>query len=53
MNNVTINKLLVVLALVALVVAWIITVGWVDAAGNARDGWLTGGLALFVASFIP
>lgn len=46
------NRILMVAALICLVVAWIITVGWVSAAGDARDGWLVGGLALFVAAHL-
>lgn len=49
----TLNRALLIAAVVCLVVAWIITVGWVDAEGSARDGWLVGGLALFAGSFVP
>lgn len=49
----TINRALLIAAVVAFVVAFIITVGWVDAEGDARDGWLVGGFVLFAGSFLP
>lgn len=49
----TLNRALLIAAVIVLAVAFIITVGWVDAAGNARDGWMIGGLLAFVASFLP
>lgn len=49
----TLNRILLIAAVVCLSVAFIITVGWVDAEGNARDGWLIGGFVLFAGSFLP
>lgn len=47
------NKILLIAAVLCLLVAWLLTVGWLDATGNARDGWLVGGLALGFGSFLP
>lgn len=52
MKNVTIARLVQLAAVFCLGVAFIITAGWVDAEGNARDCWLVGGLALFAGSFL-
>lgn len=52
MKNVTIARLVLLVAVFCLGVAFIITAGWVDAAGDARDAWLIGGLALFAGSFL-
>lgn len=49
----TLNRVLLVAAVVCLTVALIVTVGWVSVEGDDRDGWLVGGLALFAASFLP
>lgn len=49
----TLNRALLIACVICLAVAFIITVGWVDADGDARDGWLVGGLGLGFASFLP
>lgn len=51
----TLNRVLLVLAVVCLVVAFIVTAGFggVHSDVQARDEWLIGGLALFAASFLP
>lgn len=45
-------KVLLVVSVVCLAVALVVTLGWVDAAGNARDGWLVGGLLAYVGSVL-
>ena len=49
----TLNKILLIVAVLCLAIAWLLTVGGLEAEGNARDAWLVGGLTLGFASFIP
>lgn len=47
----TLNKILLVLAVVLLVVAWLLTIGTFD--GGNPSAWGYAGLAAFAASFLP
>ena len=49
----SLNRALLIAAVICLAVAFIITVGWVDAEGNARDAWAIGGLTLWAGSGLP
>lgn len=47
----TLNKVLLVAAVLCLAVAFILTVGWVD--GSNPSAWGYGGFTLGFASFLP
>lgn len=49
----TLNKLLLIAAVICLAIAFVITAGWVNAEGDARDAWLIGGIGLGFGSFLP
>lgn len=49
----TLNKIILLVAVICLAVAFIITAGWVDGHGNDRDVWFTLGVLLGFASFLP
>lgn len=49
----TISFVLLLVGVFCIAVAELLTLGWVDAEGNARDCWFIGGVLMSFASFLP